>query len=85
MINYDNQYFCNKNKCRPSFWWSITFFNSEELAEFNNIGYSGKKLDGTPMRRAEYLNSLGKGEFECTLSKRDTGDFREEFTITRVT
>lgn len=66
--------------CRKSF----PPLNYDELKEFNNIGYSGKTSDGKFSDRQTYLNSLGKGSFQVTQTKHDSGDFVEEFTIVWV-
>jgi len=62
----------------------LPFLTDEQLKEFNSIGYSGKKLDGTKMCRSEYLNSLGNGEYDITQTKWDDGSFEERFTIVWV-
>lgn len=62
----------------------LPFLNKKEHKEFNNIGYSGKKLDGKSSSREVYLNSLGKGEFQVTQTKFDNGNFEEGFTIVWV-
>lgn len=54
-----------------------------QAKEFDNIGYSGKLLDGTKITRLEYLNSLNIGQFTINQTKHDNGDFTEKFTITR--
>lgn len=63
--------------------YSLYFLTDQELKEFNSIGYSGKTTDGKEISRTEYLNSLNKGKFSVTLTKMDSGDFREGFTIIR--
>jgi len=62
----------------------LTFLNVDELAELNNIGYTGKKIDGIKCTRTEYLNSLGKGKFSVQQTKYDNGDYSEAFTIVRT-
>lgn len=59
------------------------YFLSEKQKDFlDEIGYSGK-LNGVRTCRADYLNSLGIGEFDVTQTKSDNGDFHEEFLIIR--
>ena len=64
----------------------LNFLSKEEQAEFDNIGYTGKKLNGVKIGRVEYLNSLRPNEeqFQMERLKYDNGDFTEEFLITRV-
>ena len=62
----------------------LPFLTEEEQKEFDNIGYSGKKINGEKVSRVSYLNSLGKGEFEITQTKWDSGDFCESFILIRV-
>lgn len=54
-----------------------------QAKEFDNIGYSGKLLNGTKISRLEYLNSLNIGQFTINQTKHDNGDFTEKYTITR--
>ena len=56
-----------------------------ERKEFDNIGYTGKKLNGEESSREDYLNSLNKGLFQVTQTKYDNGNFQEAFTIVKVT
>lgn len=63
----------------------LPFLSKNEKANFDNIGYSGKLLNGERMEREQYLNSLGKGYFEIKQTKFDDGSFEEMFTITRTT
>jgi hypothetical protein len=67
-----------------SFGDKLDFLSEVEAKEFDSIGYSSKKLDGTKMDRETYLNSLGKGEFDVTQTKYDKGDFSEAYTIARA-
>jgi hypothetical protein len=62
----------------------LDFLSPEEAKELDTIGYTGKNSKGIPTGREGYLNSLGKGTFKVDQTKRDSGDFVEEFTITRV-
>jgi hypothetical protein len=62
----------------------LSFLTDSEFDEFNVIGYTRKNSNGKPMGRQEYLNSLGKGEFTVTQTRRDNGDFSEEFRIDRL-
>lgn len=61
----------------------LEFLSTEEMKEFDYIGYSGKTLNGVPMSWVEYLNSLNKGYFSVSQTKSDRGDFVEEFMIVR--
>lgn len=65
-------------------YFDLPFLNEKEFDEFNNIGYSGKNLNGDKISRSEYLNSLNKGTFKVQQTKSDNGDFTEKFTIIRV-
>lgn len=56
---------------------TLPFLSPNELTKFNDIGYSGGN-------RSEYLNSLGKGQFQVTQTKFDNGNFEEAFTIVWV-
>ncbi len=63
----------------------LDFLDREELKEFDSIGYSGKLTDGTEMTRSIYLSKVRPSEsFKIDLIYPDTGDFCEEFLITRV-
>jgi hypothetical protein len=62
----------------------LPFLTDNEHKEFNSIGYSGKTLDGKRTTRLDYLNRLGKGEFDVTQTKYDDGSFEERFTIVWV-
>lgn len=68
-----------------SFGDRLPFLSEVELKNFNHIGYSGKTVDGVPMDRATYLNSLRPNEqFKLEQTRWDSGDFSEEFMLTRV-
>ena len=62
----------------------LPFLTKAELEEFNSIGYSGKTHEGLSISREDYLNCLGKGEFQVTQTKFDDGSFKEAFTIVWV-
>lgn len=62
----------------------LPFLNDVEVKELNIIGYSGKDSNGNKVSREEYLNDLNKGIFSVVQTKRDNGDFVEEFLIIRV-
>ncbi len=62
----------------------LDFLTEQEKKEFDEIGYMGK-LNGKPITRTQYLNSLGKGEFHLLQTKWDNGDFHEKFVLTRAT
>jgi len=63
---------------------SLSFLTDEEAKELDTIGYTGKGNDGIRTTRLDFLNRLGKGEFKVNQTQRDSGDFSEAFTITRV-
>ncbi len=63
---------------------SLPFLSDAELAELNTIGYTGRNSKGSLVSRQEFLNSLGKGEFEVRQTEYDNGDFTEGFAIVRV-
>ena len=54
-----------------------------EFEELNTIGYTGKNSAGKKTSRAEFLNSLSKGEWNLTQTKFDNGDFTEKFAVAR--
>ena len=56
----------------------------DEVKEFDTIGYTGKDNGGRRTNYEAFLNSLGKGEFDITCTKRDSGDFSEMFTVVHV-
>ncbi len=56
--------------------------SNEEFDELNKIGYSGKTSDGKRISRADYLNTLGKGEWSFLQTKGDSGDFTEMWVVT---
>lgn len=62
----------------------LPFLNSDEIDEFNKIGYTGKNSKGEKETYEHYLNSIEKGEFVVDQTMFDSGDFREKFTIARV-
>lgn len=62
----------------------LPFLTEKEHEEFNSIGCSGKTLDGKKTTRMNYLNELGKGEFDVTQTKFDNGSFEERFIIVWV-
>ena len=59
------------------------FLTKQEIENFNTIGYTGK-LHGKKTTYEKYLNSLGKGLFSVKLTRMDTGDFCESWSIVRV-
>jgi len=61
----------------------LNFLTSDEILEFNVIGYTGKNSKGISCSYSEYLNSLGKGEFSVKQTKFDNGDFHEKYLISR--
>lgn len=61
----------------------LPFLTETEQVKLDEIGYTGK-LNGKPISRLEYLNSLGKGTFSMFQTKWDNGDFRERFVISRA-
>lgn len=63
---------------------SLPFLTAAELKEFDQIGYTGKNFKGERTNYEAWLNTLDKGEFKVDCTKHDTGDFYEQFTITRV-
>jgi hypothetical protein len=64
----------------------LNFLSNEEQKEFDLIGYTGKNSQGLKIGRVEYLNSLrpDKEQFKIIQTKFDSGDFIEEFILTRV-
>lgn len=67
------------------YFCTLPFLSNEELKEFNTIGYTGKNSKGERTNFQNYLNSLGKGQFEVKQTKFDDGSFSEKFTVVRVT
>lgn len=63
----------------------LNYLTTDEIEEFNKIGYTGKNSKGVKTNFSEYLNSINKGEFDVSQTKWDNGDFSEEYTIVRVT
>jgi hypothetical protein len=63
----------------------LPFLSILEYNNFNNIGYSGKTLDGVKTTWLNYLNSLEKGLFKIECTQFDTGDHHEKFIIIQVT
>ena len=59
---------------------------AQQREEFNVIGYTGRNSAGVKTDKVQYLNSLGYGTFTFTLTmtKFDTCDFCEEYTVTRA-
>lgn len=62
----------------------LQFLTEAEQADLDSIGYSGFTVAGVRNGRTQYLNSLGKGQFDVTQVKFDDGSFIEEFIIVRV-
>lgn len=71
-------------KVTTFFGHPLVFLNDDEKKELDTIGYSGKTSKGKRISRESYLNSLDKGEFDITQTKRDSGDFSEAFIIVKV-
>jgi hypothetical protein len=67
-----------------NFGHPLHFLTEQEKKDLDQIGYSGK-LNGVETSRTEYLNSLDKGEFSITQTKRDNGNFIEKFVVSRYT
>lgn len=67
-----------------SFGDKLDFLTEKEAKELDVIGYTGKNSNGTKVSREKFLNALDKGTFDVEQTKRDNGDFSEEFLITRV-
>lgn len=64
----------------------LAFLTAEELYRFNRIGHTGKDpKTSRPSSYLVFLNGLHKGNFTVLQTKTDKGDYREEFTIIRVT
>jgi len=62
----------------------LPFLNSDEINEFNIIGYTGKNSKDEKISQQDYLNSLGKGVINMLITQFDTGDFIEEYIIVRI-
>ena len=55
----------------------------EEVAELDVIGFTGKTSKGEKSSFANYLNSLGKGEFSIKQVGWDNGSFTEKYEVAR--
>jgi hypothetical protein len=66
------------------YFGTLPFLTKDELKEFNNIGYTGKDLNGNKTSRVDFLNSLNKGKFKIDQTKFDDGEFIEQFIITWI-
>ena len=62
----------------------LNFLTPREIENFNEIGYTGKTLEGQKMSRLQYLNSLGKGEFKIIHLHQNNSEFTEKMEIIRV-
>jgi hypothetical protein len=66
---------------------TLPFLTSEQVKEFNLIGYSGKDSSGSRMSQLQYLNTINPGreifEMEC-INRASFADFCQEFIVTRV-
>jgi len=66
--------------------WSNYGLTEEQSDALNEIGYSGK-YKGEEMNRNQYFEKFinnDKLSYSITLSKCDTGDFREEYILTKT-
>jgi hypothetical protein len=78
------QYYINTGMGKIQDRSTLPFLTDNELDELDSIGYSGKSLDGNIKDRETYLNTLDKGTFVVSCTKRDNGDFAETFLIIRT-
>lgn len=67
-----------------NFGQQLDYLTEDEKKELDVIGYTGKNSQGVKTTRANYLNSLDKGQFEVEQTKFDNGDFCERFIVVRV-